>query len=502
VKLIIDRYGLLLIPILCFISFSTLFLTVYPIPWPDEADLGDPAFQLTTKGTLSSSLVLGQEKHVSWVPPGYAYSLSVFFFFFGYGLEQQRLFSLLFGCGILTLAYAITLHITDNKRSAFITSLLILADPFFLRYAKIGRMESLTVFLVLLAVYALVSFFKHPSSARLLLVGILVACAGFVHPFGFLVLLAIVPSLFLWHRQMLSLKGAVVLIFPSLISLAVWLCSGLAHFETFKVQLGWQWQRMVGKDIFVQVETFFNSYRFIPLILLVQVGSISAAIIGRMPTYSLSSAKFCGACALIFFVVALRTAEPQHALYFLPLCAILASLFLSSPSKKSITPTVDIRRVIIGLFVLNGLLHAGYFAWQYGFQQPHETSYTTLAALTRAHLGDAQSIVLHGYPELSWSLKPVAPEVRIIEPPFFTPRLLEEAMARIDHIVMTRGSRVQEDERELEENMRQYQQALASISKKASLIAEVGTKVDWAYSARVYKILSKADSIHLQSNRR
>ena len=69
-------------------------------------------------------------------------------------------------------------------------------------------------------------------------------------------------------------------------------------------------------------------------------------------------------------------------------------------------------------------------------------------------------------------------------------------MARIEFIVLTRGFRVQEDEREVDEKIRQYQQALTSIGKRASLVAEVGSKVDWAYSARVYKILNEVDLTH------
>ena len=319
----IHRYGLMFIPISCFVLFSIVFLTVYPIPWPDEAHLGDPAVQLSTKGTLSSSLLLGQEKHVYWVPPGYSYPLSVFFSFFGCGLEQQRVFSLLFGCGILILAYAIALHISENKWAAFVASLLILADPFFLRYAKIGRMESLAVFFVLLAVYLLLRFCTHQSSRTLFLVGFFAACAGFYSPLRF----SCYYCNYFWIVSMgstnLSLKNGLFLLSPPIVSLAVWVFYGLADLESFRLQLLWQWERMARKDVFVHVGKFLNAYRFIPLILFVQIVSMVAAISGKIRTHSLSFTRYIGACGLIFLIAALRTAEPQHTLFFLPFCAIV-----------------------------------------------------------------------------------------------------------------------------------------------------------------------------------
>jgi hypothetical protein len=354
----------------------------------------------------------------------------------------------------------------------------------------------LAVFFVLLAIYFLLRFCSHQSSRSLFLAGLFAACAGFIHPFGFLVIIAAISGLFVWNRQTLSLKHSLFLLFPPIVSLAVWVIYGLADFESFKLQLLWQWERMAGKDVIVHIGKFFNAYRFSPVILVVEVVSAVAAISGKIRTRSLLSAKFCGLCALIFFLVALRTAEPQHTIYFLPFCAIVASIFLSSPNKKSITAIMDRRTLIIGLFILNGFLHAGYFGWKYGFQQRNQTSLPALAALTRVHLNDAQSILLDGHPELSWGIRSAAPEVHIIEPPFFTLQLLRKAMARIDYIVITRGFRVQEDEREVEEKIRQYQEALARVAKRASLIAEVGSKVDWAYSARVYKIINEVNSKH------
>lgn len=490
-NLFFQRYNLAFIPILWFVLFSLLFLTVYPIPWPDEAHLGDPAHRLVRMGSLSSSLLLGQENHLFWVPPGYFFPLGLFFAIFGFGLEQHRIFSLLFGAAIIFLAYVITLIFTGQKRAAFILSLFIACDPFFLRYAKIGRMESLTAFLVLLSFFLFLKFHSHKSFRTLIAFGLVVACAGFMHPFGSFIAVGCFLGMMWWERELLSMKYIITIILLSVIPYGVWIMYGLSDGENFLVQIGWQWDRMLRKEILVHVVKFFYGYRYLPVLLFVYVIALFIVLSGRIRLQD-NRLQYMAVCGMIFLVVAIRTAEPQHALYYIPFLAIASSVSICSLNDDRLQVPL-LGKVLVVLFVVNGLLHAGYFGWKYGVEKRNETSYKWVSQEVVSNLVGAQTIILDGHPELSWEIKHTLPELRIIEPPFFKNEYLTEALTIADHIVMTRGFLVKEDELEIEVKIQTYQKYLSTLGKRAFFVAEVGAKSDWTFSARIYQLVNNPE---------
>ena len=265
------------------------------------------------------------------------------------------------------------------------------------------------------------------------------------------------------------------------------------------MQVGWQWNRMQDKGIAEHIGKFFYSYRYIPVLLFTYVSGLFVVISGKIKVED-TRLKYLAVCGMIFLLVAIRTAEPQHMLYCLPFLAIAASTWIFSLNTSRIQ-TRALGNVIVILFVGNGMLHAGYFSWKYGIEEGNETSHKRLSHEVASNLVGATTIILDGYPELSWEIRHSMPQLRIIEPPFFTNTYMIEALTLADHIVMPRGFRVHNDELEIDTKVHNYQSHLFAVGRRAYKIAEVGVRRDWSFSARIYKIVKHPEFTSDQNSR-
>jgi hypothetical protein len=130
----------------------------FPPPWPDEALFAAPAAELIRGGPLGSDILgpalPGADRHAYWMPPLYFLLVAGSFAVAGVGLLAMRSLSLALGLGVLLLndRLAHTLGLGPAWRAALIP--LLALDWIFLRGAMVGRVDMLTLSLLMLVLWS------------------------------------------------------------------------------------------------------------------------------------------------------------------------------------------------------------------------------------------------------------------------------------------------------------------------------------------------------------
>jgi Dolichyl-phosphate-mannose-protein mannosyltransferase len=177
---------------------TSLFLS-YPAPWPDEALFADVAMHLLRQGALGTDLyqgfLPGLSTHYDLTPPLYPLFLSGVFRVAGFGLVPLRMASLLVGVGVLILLRDIARRSGMSPWLALVPPALLALDGVFLRGSLIGRMDMLTLALVLLAFRLQMALPTERASAsndrrRSFVTGMFCGLAILSHPMGSVAIVA------------------------------------------------------------------------------------------------------------------------------------------------------------------------------------------------------------------------------------------------------------------------------------------------------------------------
>jgi len=127
------------------------------LPWFDDtffASVAD-AFNRTGEFKLTAA-PLWLDKPVYLYGPVYFVVLGTVFDQFGIGVTQTRLPGLLFGFGIVLIAYAILRRVRVGRSLAILACAAMALDPTFHQNIHSGRMDSMAMFFILLSFYFLV----------------------------------------------------------------------------------------------------------------------------------------------------------------------------------------------------------------------------------------------------------------------------------------------------------------------------------------------------------
>ncbi len=147
--------------------------------WYDEGFTG-----IAVRENFSGLLeMIKQDVH----PPLYYFSLKVFSGFFDYSVFGIRLWSLIFGMASVVVVFLLSKKLFDS-RSAVFASLVAAFSPFAIQYAAEGRMYSMFVFFVLLAVYFFVVGLQEKKSNGFLWLGFFVGLSSLTHYMGLIML--------------------------------------------------------------------------------------------------------------------------------------------------------------------------------------------------------------------------------------------------------------------------------------------------------------------------
>ena len=221
------RAGLLLILFL-FLLQAVPFLSNRWVT--DESWYAGPAYSLSHGNGMRDPAIGPNdiENHFDARPPGTALTIASAFRLVGSGAWQARLGSLLAGLGSVWLLYGILRRRTGDAEAALFAALLLATDNLLVLCARTARPEALTVFFILLALFALE---RYAASGRLLWAagaGLVMAIATMVHitVLGYIVAIGLLLLALdrLAHR--FPLRGALVYslaFFIGLIPFATWI---------------------------------------------------------------------------------------------------------------------------------------------------------------------------------------------------------------------------------------------------------------------------------------
>ena len=198
---------------------SVLFLK-YPPVWPDEPILAQPADNLIHHGEMGTPLMdmlpgMTERTPTYWMPPVYFLYLCPFFAAFGSGIVVMRLSTLFAAAAVLVLLYVIGRRAGLGRFLAMFPPAILAVDQVFLRGSLIGRMEMLTLALVLVTLWQWLN--RSPSWVRSFLCGLTAGLAVLSHPMGMMAPLAVLAGELIFphgprRRNLLAMIGGCLLV--------------------------------------------------------------------------------------------------------------------------------------------------------------------------------------------------------------------------------------------------------------------------------------------------
>ena len=236
---------LILIPCAVLFLLTRLNYTVWPLVWPDEALFSSPAASLVRDGVFATpvleGLIPGMDRATLWNSPLFMLLLAGVYAFTGESLHAARLLSFLLGCGALVVFFRLVRVFIPHRFLALLVTTLLALDPTFQRAANVARMDMLTVFFFLSALFMLVrarlmydqgptAGMQRRSRQRFAYAGLCIALGATSHPAA--ILLAPVALLFAlpgWRNLLWIGAGTVP-------PIAVWLTYIIPNFGLFRIQ--------------------------------------------------------------------------------------------------------------------------------------------------------------------------------------------------------------------------------------------------------------------------
>jgi 4-amino-4-deoxy-L-arabinose transferase-like glycosyltransferase len=266
--------GLLFLILSCLTLLALAFpLAIHTYPAYDEGWLMSKAYNFLHHGKMAFTGMghyLNFDSHTFTEMPLRSVITSLFFFLFGTGILQARIVSIVMSGAILLLSYKLSRELFD-KTTAAVTVFLLL-------FLRLGLMNDVSGIALLdmapsarydidQALWALLSvlFFikgnKNENSSPYILAGFFAALAVLSHlyacvlPFSYL--------LFFLFSAKPSSKAMASVFLAFLLTLSPYLVWVLAHFEDYKNQMTWYFDRgnYLSADYYLQnIKTEINRY--------------------------------------------------------------------------------------------------------------------------------------------------------------------------------------------------------------------------------------------------
>jgi 4-amino-4-deoxy-L-arabinose transferase-like glycosyltransferase len=228
-KFIARRYNhhiFLLGILLLALALRLVAISARPL-WYDEAIatlIAEKGPDMILYSTLTSAKGSASNVH----PPAYFILLWGWIKMFGNSLIVLRSLSVLFGLGVLALAYGMGELLFDT-RLALLSAGLIALSPFHIHYAQEVRMYALLTFFIMVATYALWRGMQEHHWRWWLLFTVCSALAQYTHNLAafYLILLALIPLI---RRDWFSLRSVIVSGLGALVVYLPWLVHLPAQF--------------------------------------------------------------------------------------------------------------------------------------------------------------------------------------------------------------------------------------------------------------------------------
>lgn len=168
-----------------FIAFNLLGLTRSPLLWVDEATLNDAAREWVMNGHVRSSVFSDVPEFARgyyWQPPLQTLVTACSYSVFGFGIWQTRIPPLLFAGASLVVLGMILGRFRSPTIVIVLTSAVLAADPLFSFLSRSGRMDSMCIFFLLVAIHSSLKALDTSRPSWSVATGFAIGAAGMSHP--------------------------------------------------------------------------------------------------------------------------------------------------------------------------------------------------------------------------------------------------------------------------------------------------------------------------------
>lgn len=345
------RLPLFLILIPHLILILIFFLKVPPV-WPDEAIFMDTVLTFLKSGKMATNIfggaIPGLEQRALWYPPFYFYLLAGWVSVFGSTIEMMRLLSVLFSFGSLIFLYEIVMELFKEIKLDLLAVILMTLDFWFIQISGVGRMDSLSIFLLIITLFLFIKYIHKKESHYLFYTGIACGMGIITHPLGLIMPTVVVLFILLSKDPYkIKLSTLVKIALPIVISLFLWLFTIGQHLNLFFLQYRLQFERKAAATPYAYLlfsndniwKVIFFLYFFVAAGLFIQI------LIKRK---SRDILIFIG--LIISTMVIMLGKEMWYLAYFQPFITLaLVSLF----SDKTNKPQFFVISGIIALLILS-----------------------------------------------------------------------------------------------------------------------------------------------------
>jgi 4-amino-4-deoxy-L-arabinose transferase-like glycosyltransferase len=476
--------------LLGYVLFSFLLIDVFPPPLADDMFFAPAAKSLFETGRLQTSVVAGLEQATYWNPPGYYLLLGVFIKFFGYSLISIRAFSILFCSLIIFLTYLIGKEINLSGKYLAIVVILLAVDPFFLRYPKIGRMDSLCITLILLSLFGYLRWLHNKKNIWNWISALAGGLAVAVHPLGLIAPLGISVHRAIWKKErQWSWYSVAFPLFVLLIVIVLMSVYRLQDFQAFLTQIQFQFARKSGRGVFTSTLNWLARYRALLVLLAATVVTV-IALPAKLSKRKMEIAhSLVAICSLLAFIAVVTSYELYYPAYYIPLIAISIGIFLRDMSKRdSLKRTLRFVHTGVVLVIVNCLLFDGYFAYLYLYKYRAETSIEQFSRSVGELIPENSKVLMIGSPCLYFQYYRDRHDLTMYTPPAIDSASERRLVENIDIVLVTRGFQAAYDSY-VQTEMDYWNAAFAKSGKQLEPAGSIGKEIDYTYRGSVYKVI-------------
>jgi 4-amino-4-deoxy-L-arabinose transferase-like glycosyltransferase len=321
------RFAALLV--LAYLAAALPILVLYQPPRLDEDYFSESAYNLATEGRLVSHFVAGMEDGIFWQPPLYFIALAPVIKLFGYSITTVRGFAVFVACIDLLLVYFLG-RMVLGEAHARTWMLLAAVNPLYVMYSKMGRMDTLCLFFMLLTIVLVLRASSHHSTGGWFAAGLTAGGAAISHPFGAIITVSVVLWLVLWGKDLAVRRASAVIPFlaPTIVMIAIWFAWGAMHADTFADQLNYQLTRKESGFLDAPVNFLLN-FKYVPAAAVVYgfavIGSYRVVV---HPSETRPAVGLVGLLCLISCGVIPFVFESPYQVYIFPVAYVMAALLI------------------------------------------------------------------------------------------------------------------------------------------------------------------------------
>ena len=221
--------ALISLGILAIYSALAVGTALTAIPGTDEGWFANPAYNLITKGSFSTTVMetfatpfAGMDRHTYWIMPLQPLTLSLWYRLFGFSVFSGRSLSIVWGLVALVSWFIIVRSLFRRTSLGFLVLALLSCDYIFIVCASSGRMDMMSAALGFAGFAAYLRLRERSLTWAIMVSQSLIVMSGLTHPMGLLSFFGLICLTLYFDRKRLELKHSAVALTPYLIGGVGW----------------------------------------------------------------------------------------------------------------------------------------------------------------------------------------------------------------------------------------------------------------------------------------